>query len=529
MGNSAASGDVFLGRKPWISYDDIKNDLKTGDLILFSARSYVGRSIRESSNVLWSHVGIIITPSFCEPLVLEACIDRHSLNSFMTSDRLLVSGCIQSLSSKIHSGLYDIVAVRKLKMRSHVLLSATTPGSDAGQELMPEVGMNVGDVCIKFSERENFILDEMLYKDEDTILCQLLDLSIESFSIKIHDHKRSSLLMPQFFDNKSIFASDPEDVKMIVSAEYVAVMYTALGLFERQTNATICKFKPFHFGSDSSYDLPVDDRNSEGWDKETYIWMDYPLSSADVSILKKVELPTLYPTIRESDIQNFFFGYNSTWAMGLKTGDLIFLREVSEVGAGICKMYNFTHVYTRVCMVLIFDGVKDVYLYDSPAFFTNVMDLKELNKKYLEGNIINLNSILQSKCLSSVGIRRLKRKPYEVGAIDVSQSPDAFSVSIDGQQLIHTTVEMGKSKHDPVRERLYALFENVCELDPNVRVDVSSILSGYFVTSAYEQLGIIAKQDIAKRLFSSANRYASKEMELDNFYYLSPLEVLMSH
>lgn len=57
------------------TYNDIKNNLDTGDLILFCSSDYIGKVIRKISNYYFSHCGIIIRYSN-ELFVLECDMDN---------------------------------------------------------------------------------------------------------------------------------------------------------------------------------------------------------------------------------------------------------------------------------------------------------------------------------------------------------------------------------------------------------------------------------------------------------------------
>jgi hypothetical protein len=148
------------------------------------------------------------------------------------------------------------------------------------------------------------VVDMTLHAVDDALLCNLLDLSVESFQISIHPDKRDYLMHPRFFKPKYIYGLEPDDIAMLVSAEYVATIFTKVGVLETSTGAVVSKFKPFHFGSDSAYRLPIDTNNCDGFERELYIFQDYPLSLSDVNIMGKEELYEKYPKLEAFSIKS---------------------------------------------------------------------------------------------------------------------------------------------------------------------------------------------------------------------------------
>jgi hypothetical protein len=103
-------------------------------------------------------------------------------------------------------------------------------------------------------------------------------------------------------------------------------------------------------------------------------------------------------------------------------------------------------------------------------------------RKLLEGNIISLNSVLRSRALSAVGIRRLKRQKTSENSVTTVLRKEGGNIipNSAGSNHIYSYLEMGASMEDPVRQRIVHIFETMGdEHDLEIRVDVSSIFSGY--------------------------------------------------
>jgi hypothetical protein len=369
------------------------------------------------------------------------------------------------------------------------------------------------DVPIPIMDSFRSVVDTNLASiDPGDLLQQLLDLSVETFQIQIHPDKRDYLFRDKFFEPKYIQAVEPDETSMLVSAEYVATLYTALGIFNKSTTSTIAKFKPFHFGSDSAYKLPLNEEICSGFSKELYILQDYPLISSEVSITGAVEVPEPHPKITRSSIRAFYGGYETIKDFKLKNGDLIFFNEMTEIGESIRKITN-SDSCTRVSMVVTFPGVSDIFLYEAPPFFFKRSEINEPDCKILEGNIISLQSALRSRCLSSVLVRRLHREKLE----------DSHTRDVN---RVYAYLSMSEDNDDPVRQRIFQVFETMTEYNHEIRMDVSSIFSGFYVAQAYSQLGLISENDTNKMMYFTAKRFAG-DFKLENWFYLGPVEVLL--
>lgn len=92
-----------MGRKPWINFSEHINELDTGDIILFSSRSNLGRAVKHYTKSDWSHCGIIIKPSTTkEVLILEPSI--HRIGTFTgLSSQVTCAGALHTVESKLVS------------------------------------------------------------------------------------------------------------------------------------------------------------------------------------------------------------------------------------------------------------------------------------------------------------------------------------------------------------------------------------------------------------------------------------------
>eukprot|EP00164_Ancoracysta_twista_P003477 GFYU01004638.1.p1 GENE.GFYU01004638.1~~GFYU01004638.1.p1 ORF type:complete len:560 (+),score=211.79 GFYU01004638.1:74-1753(+) len=94
-------------------YDDIKDDLDTGDIILMNGDTYSGQVIRAASSSEWSHVGFIYKTQQGKLRVIEASTNNAKLADCSTG--IVYSGVEEvSLHDKLFSGIYTTAAIRKL-------------------------------------------------------------------------------------------------------------------------------------------------------------------------------------------------------------------------------------------------------------------------------------------------------------------------------------------------------------------------------------------------------------------------------
>ena len=69
-----------LGVQPWNSLENIEDSLDTGDIVIFSTRSFTGRAIRFHQQSFWSHCGMIVRiPYSKQVLIMDCCVERESL------------------------------------------------------------------------------------------------------------------------------------------------------------------------------------------------------------------------------------------------------------------------------------------------------------------------------------------------------------------------------------------------------------------------------------------------------------------
>ncbi|KAL0248037.1 hypothetical protein GEMRC1_003276 [Eukaryota sp. GEM-RC1] len=105
------------------SYEDLAEELHTGDVVLLRSKTIAGAIIRIGSNSEWSHVGLVINPKDCSDsdssapkhlLLFESSTNRLSQRSFVTGNAFY-GVSIVSLRPKIFSSIYTYGAVAKLQ------------------------------------------------------------------------------------------------------------------------------------------------------------------------------------------------------------------------------------------------------------------------------------------------------------------------------------------------------------------------------------------------------------------------------
>lgn len=96
-----------------ISYEDIRSKLKTGDLILFSGKSAIGRFIRLYSNSKWSHLGMVVKVDDIDMVLLW---ESTSINNVPDAiDRKIKRGVQTTSLSERLENFEGEVAVRFLQ------------------------------------------------------------------------------------------------------------------------------------------------------------------------------------------------------------------------------------------------------------------------------------------------------------------------------------------------------------------------------------------------------------------------------
>jgi hypothetical protein len=96
-----------------ISYKDIRDQLKTGDLILFSGKSPIGRMIRLFSNSKWSHLGMVIKVDDVDMLLLWESTSINNTPDFYS--RKISSGVQTTMLSERIENFDGDIAVRFLQ------------------------------------------------------------------------------------------------------------------------------------------------------------------------------------------------------------------------------------------------------------------------------------------------------------------------------------------------------------------------------------------------------------------------------
>lgn len=69
--------------------------------------------------------------------------------------------------------------------------------------------------------------------EEDHFLVKFFQISKEIFEITIND-KKFEKIYKNFFDSQYIFGMEMEDLQLLVSAEYVAYVFTRMGIFTKE-------------------------------------------------------------------------------------------------------------------------------------------------------------------------------------------------------------------------------------------------------------------------------------------------------
>jgi len=108
---AAVSDPVILPSQPYVH---LRDQLKTGDLILFSGRSLAARIVRGFTGSRWSHVGLVVRlPEHPQtPLLWEAT--RASKVQDIVHGRAFDGVQLVSLDDRI-AGYQGVVAVRRLQ------------------------------------------------------------------------------------------------------------------------------------------------------------------------------------------------------------------------------------------------------------------------------------------------------------------------------------------------------------------------------------------------------------------------------
>eukprot|EP01080_Neovahlkampfia_damariscottae_P001248 gene1248-11337_t len=381
MGNTVRNINVRtaganLGLKPWKTLDDQEENLHTGDIILFSARTPIGRINRFHTNSNYSHVGIILKSRKAkETYVLDANVERRSVWEDFENKKLALTGSIQTIQSKLYSGVYDLVAIRKI----HFVRPTT--------EIF---GIHEED------------------EEEDPLFIKLLNLSKQIIKMGIHPKKYESYVS-HFSKNEYVNWATAPELSMILSGEYIAYLLTELNILPRDHMKDVPKYRPSLFES-KSYKLPWNKEIVKEVENEVYIYLDYQVYLEDISIRSEEPIPEYFdkddyqPNIY---IETCFDLEN----LQLKTGDLIFFEEMGKVSDCFERIQE-SH-FTRVAMIIQLPGIDIPFIYDAPDFYLAQFQSQTNKKKLLEGRFMNLDSFIQSGCFKRIVIRKLCKKRKE--------------------------------------------------------------------------------------------------------------------
>ncbi|EFC44983.1 hypothetical protein NAEGRDRAFT_88171 [Naegleria gruberi] len=484
---------------------EIEENLSTGDIVLFSTRSIPGRTFRHCTESKYCHVGIIVklpksdksnygnsensnilnTTGMKQPptaehvYVLEAQVDYDGLleiaksaasDSTSTSQQAAINfkvktwASLQRLSSKLYSGYYDLVSVRKLKY-----LHGKKGADKIQEELMDLL----------------FTRDSNNSATEEGKISNILENGI---SFTIHPHYFQNFFRDSLFENGLIYASPVEDRQIIVSAYFTAFIYQRLGIFDMENKSLITKFTPFHFSEDSTYKLPFNKSFVMGLESPMYIYLDYEVFADQVKVENKpLPLPvTDFPIVDKIVRERMTF--NESILGTLRSGDLIFTQEESSVGKAIRRAWNGS-VFSRVGVIIRIQGQH--FVYDIAPYYVSQEEAKIPQTKILEGRIQSLHSYIHSTPFTKVTVRKLEN--------------EGTNVSVRMQEKrVHVALEFQQTLECPLNKKIREVFDNIDANSyiPRIRFDISGVFSCVFVLLMLKQLRLINVSDEPADLLS---------------------------
>ncbi|KAG2377571.1 hypothetical protein C9374_009087 [Naegleria lovaniensis] len=540
VGGSVSRSD--LGLKPWYMLYEIEQTLNTGDLVLFSTRSTPGRLFRFHTNSKYCHVGIIVKipksdksnysesessliqgkpPSAEHIYVLEPQVDYEqfldlsllpaaALNSTISSKsststndltqgssimssstfKIKVRASMIRLSSKLYSGYYDLVSVRKLKYLNG------KKGSDLIHSQLFDLLFN----------------RDLERKDPLNDLANILE---SEFTFSMHPHYFNHFFRESLFENGLIFASPPEDRQLLISANFTALMYDKLGIFKMENSSIISKFTPFHFSEDSSYKLPFNKQLVMGLEDPMYIYLDYEVFADQLRVENKT-LPlkvTDFP-ISDKIVRNrLSLNWNESLISTLRSGDLIFTQEESSVGRAVRRVWNGS-LYSRVGVIIRIQG--QFFVYDIAPYYLSQEEAKTPNCKILEGRVQSLHSYLASIPFIRVAVRKLES--------------ESTNVSMRMQEKrVHVSLQLEQTNECLMNKRIRELFENIDgTFIPRIRFDVSNVFSCVFVLLMLKQLRLINVSDNPIDLLTYTPTHLLDFKKLNGDYKLGDEMILLN-
>lgn len=589
MGQRLAPSNI--GISPWTDYHTAQKNLSSGDLILLSARSLYGKTIRFTNRAAWSHVGIIVKSQFLsETYVLEVVIDRESLyncccqktttimkdedvqqqqsspllppipstpdtssgdtgssnndensdsqqqqestdkpldanrkNKNSTSKRMLMFGTqLQPLRSILYSGLYDLVAYRKIRWKKNltmddieaVMRNKFPPNHSTCENVVEYSNTNIGNRHSGYmsdSDEGSSSSTRSLYSSiEDYLTCRLLNFSNQKMQVEIHPQKFEETLSSLFQDDLILSAS-VDDIRCLASAECVASIFFKLGIFTSPSASTLIpRFIAGHFGVVTPYYLPFNPDLVDRLSKEHYIYTDFQIWLPDVQIRTLPKFPEFIPPIKISYMQTFNTDPAYLRSLRLKSGDLIFFREEGLIGESALKLQGGN--YTRVSMVVCFPGINKIFLLDAPSWYVTRKEIEGDVDKVLEQRIVTLDGVLTGGAFSRVAIRRLLKDS---------------KVSVNISTKIYSYLRVTSMADDVARSRIVSLFDGIeQDYGPLLRFDVSSVLSGHFVAMTYSQIGLLPSHETGGEHFVYKTSSVWESQTLADGYRLGDEEIL---
>jgi len=385
----------MYGLKPWFTYADSVDKLNTGDIILLSAKSPVGKTIKKIDKTNFSKVGVILRRGR-EVFILSSCIPRYSLYLDGPS-KVKVTGEIQQLSSVIFSDFYDLIAVRQLKFSKSV---------------------------DQFFAIENSVIGQ----DEDRLFLKLVEASKQLITIR-YPPKKFELLISKFYENSYIKCAEVEETSCLVSAEYVAYLFTKVKIFTEETIDQVPKFRPSHFASSTTYQIPWNKDFVATISPENYVFLDHVEQYEDVITTPgdPPKMPAKFPIKMGNVIPNVFItGYLDLEPLKLYSGDLIFFQQTGEVAESIQKITQCS--VNLVGMFIKLPNIELPFVMTSPALYLNKESSKTNQEKLIETRVISLDSLIESGAYSKIFVRRLLKKGKEDYLITRSSSKKLLGV-----------------------------------------------------------------------------------------------------
>lgn len=265
----------------------------------------------------------------------------------------MIGSTIQTLRSKVYSGGYDLIAVRKLVWQSK---SSRNDHFQQLQIIPPN----------EYSEFGILNPEQPCPFELEPIALRMLEISQYRMTHRFNKKRWDDFIYPSFFENKLIFGASEDDLSMLCSAEYVAMIFNKLNIFKdnEKSRNVVPLFKPKHFSSGCAYAIPFNEELIRDFQLEMYIYLDYQVFPEDIVLRTKPEFNFSFPKAPKSLCYSYYSSPNSLQSLSLKTGDVILFQEEGPVANMIRKVSK--NGYTRVAMVVSFPGIRKLFLVDAP-------------------------------------------------------------------------------------------------------------------------------------------------------------------